>query len=88
MIRFSTPTKVAIILLACASPFLFPYAITAMLAFAAALIFPPLALLLGMTIDLLYEPSAYWPLASIVGVIICLTAVFVRSFVKARIMYA
>jgi hypothetical protein len=86
MIRVSTPVRAGIIILSCVSPFLFPSAITALLAFAAALIFPPLALLLGILMDLLYEPSNYWPIASIVGAILCVLALLVRSFVKTRIM--
>lgn len=86
MIRISTPVKASIIILACVAPFVFPSIITAALAFSAALIFPPLAIVLGMLTDLLYEPGNYWPLASIVGVLLCILAVVVRSFVKTRIM--
>ncbi|HEV7121436.1 MAG TPA: hypothetical protein VGN56_01260 [Candidatus Paceibacterota bacterium] len=86
MIRVSAPARAGIIILACIAPFVFPSAVTAVLAFAAALIFPPLAILLGMLTDLLYEPSGYWPLASMIGVLLCVAALLVRSFVKARIM--
>ncbi|MDB5237682.1 MAG: hypothetical protein JWL88_784 [Parcubacteria group bacterium] len=86
MIRIGLPVRISIVILACASPFLFPAIITAILAFAAALVFPPLAILLGMLMDLLYEPSNYWPVASIAGLLLCLIALVVRSFVKARIM--
>jgi hypothetical protein len=86
MMRLGTPARASIIVLACASPFLFPSAVTAILAFAAALIFPPLAILLGILMDLLYEPANYWPVASIVGVLLCVVAVIVRTFVKTRIM--
>ncbi len=86
MIRISTPVRASVIILACISPFIFPSIITTLLAFGAALVFPPLAILLGILMDLLYEPSNYWPVASIVGVILCVLALLVRSFVKTRIM--
>lgn len=86
MIRISMPARISIIILACVSPFFFPSIITVVLAFAAALIFPPFAILLGMLTDLLYEPTNYWPIASIVGTLLCVMAIFVRSFVKTRIM--
>lgn len=86
MIRINAPERAGIIVLACIAPFVFPSAVTAALAFAAALIFPPLAILIGMLMDLLYEPAGYWPLASMIGVLLCALALLVRSFVKARIM--
>lgn len=86
MIRIGMPARIGIIILACAAPFIFPSFIAAILAFAAALIFPPLAILLGMLMDLLYEPAGYWPIASIIGVLFCIAGFLVRSFVKARIM--
>ncbi len=78
--------RIVIIALACIAPFVFPSQLTAALAFAAALIFPPLAIILGMLTDLSSEPTGYLPLASIFGVVLCVAAVVVRSFVKARIM--
>jgi hypothetical protein len=86
MIRVSLPLRIGIIALTCVSPFIFPSILTGILAFAAALIFPPLAIVLGMLTDLLYEPTGYWPFASMLGVILCVIALFVRSFVKERIM--
>ena len=86
MIRISIPVRVSIIILACIAPFIFPSIITALLAFAAALIFPPLAIALGILTDLLYQPANYWPMASTIGIFFCVLAVLVRSFVKTRIM--
>lgn len=84
--RVPVPVRISIVFLACISPFLFPSIVTALLAFGAALVFPPLALLIGMLMDLLYQPAGYWPLASSAGIVLCLIAFFVRSFVKTRIM--
>lgn len=86
MIRVSMSIRAGIVILAFFSPFLFPSVITFVLGFAAALVFPPIAILIGMLTDLLYEPSGYWPLASVIGLVFCLLAIIVRSFVKARIM--
>jgi hypothetical protein len=86
MIRVSKAIQVSIIILACMAPFLFPSVISACLAFSAALIFPPLAIVLGILTDLLYQPAHYWPMASLVGLLLCVVAVMVRSFVKTRIM--
>lgn len=86
MMRVPMPARAGVVILACLSPFLFPSIVTAVLAFCAALVFPPLPILIGMLMDLLYEPAGYWPMASIVGVILCIVALLVRSFVKARIM--
>lgn len=86
MIRIGLPVQAGILILAAAAPFFFPSLLTAFLAFLAALVFPPAAIALGMLTDLLYEPAGYWPFASILGIVFCLVAVAVRSFVKTRIM--
>ncbi|KND50997.1 MAG: hypothetical protein AB202_01140 [Parcubacteria bacterium C7867-007] len=78
--------RIGIIAVACISPFLFPSVITAILAVCAAFIFPPIAIVIGMLTDLLYEPTGYLPFASIFGLIICVSVFFVRSFLKTRIM--
>lgn len=80
------PARVGIVILAAISPFLFPTPVTILLGTAAACVFPPIAIGLGILIDLLYQPAHYWPVGTIVGVVICLMSVAVRSFVKARIM--
>ncbi|KND49706.1 MAG: hypothetical protein AB203_01310 [Parcubacteria bacterium C7867-008] len=86
MIQLPLSTRVGIILLACVSPFIFPAAITVVLAFGAAFIFPPIAIAIGMLTDLLYEPSGYLPIGSIIGLVLCIVAALVRTFVKTRIM--
>lgn len=86
MIRIGLPAQIGIIVLACIAPFIFPSILTAFLAFAAALIFPPIAVALGILTDLLYDPAGYWPVATITGILLCALAALVRAFVKARIM--
>jgi hypothetical protein len=86
MIRVGLPIQIGILVLATLAPFFFPTGLTATLAFLSALIFPPMALVLGILMDLLYLPGNSWPLATLAGAVVCLFAIAVRSFVKARIM--
>ncbi len=65
----------------------FPYPLTVVLSFAASLFVPWLALLLGLLADALYyAPGATLPYATVLGLILTLLAVFVRRFVRERIM--
>ncbi len=72
------------------SLFLFPYPFTAALSFAASLSFPWLALVVGFLAELLYyagsETYRPLPLALITGAVLSLAALFVRRFVRERIM--
>lgn len=86
MIRISLPVQAGILVLAVCAPFFFPSILTALLAFCAALVFPPFAIALGILTDFLYQPAGYWPFATVIGVVFCLLAIAVRSFVKTRIM--
>lgn len=86
MIRLGLPARIGILVLAAVSPFFFPYPLTILLALAAAFVFPPSVIALGILIDLLYHPVGYWPIASMIGVALCLLAFGVRYFVKTRIM--
>ena len=86
MTRVIPPIQVGIVILAGVAPFVFPAWITLFLAFLAGLVFPPLAIASGMLVDLLYQPRGYWPVASMLGVVLCILALLVRSFVKTRIM--
>jgi hypothetical protein len=77
--------KLCIAILPFLSTFFFPYVFTFVLAFAAGLVFPPLALAAGILLDFLYYTGG-WPKATLIGLTIALVAWFVRYFVRTRIM--
>lgn len=78
---------VIVIIAALVSPFWFPYPFTLVLSFAAGVVFPPLALFVGLLVDLVYfsTPSPF-PWGLILGGVVTLVAFFVRRFIKARII--
>lgn len=81
-------TRIVLIVFPVLSLFLFPRAITAGLAFAAALIAPPIALGIGIIADALYfvHGAASLPIGTALGVIGMAGAFFVRRFIKTRIL--
>ncbi|KND52048.1 MAG: hypothetical protein ABA06_02170 [Parcubacteria bacterium C7867-001] len=78
--------RASLIFLALLSPFIFPSPLSGALSFAAALVYPPVALVVGLIADALYYPGSGYPLATLIGVAIALVAFFMRGFAKARIM--
>jgi hypothetical protein len=70
------------------SPFFFPFPATLVLAACASVFFPPIALAVGLLTDLLYyTPTASMvPVATLAGLLISIMVVFVRRFLKARII--
>ena len=80
--------KGVLVVAALLSPFLFPFAVTLVLVAAASIVFPPIALISGIVTDLAYyTPGAsFLPVASISGLLISVVALFVRRFLKARII--
>lgn len=70
--------------LAFLAAFWFPWPLTAVLAFGASLLLPPVALAVGILVDLLYAWRMPW--GTILGAFGSLLAYLVRRFVKARIM--
>ena len=77
-----------IILSAFLSAFLFPYPFTVLLSFGAALIFPPLGVVIGVLVDVLYFAPGVsaWPHAVLIGLLVSLIALVVRRFVRTRII--
>lgn len=68
------------------SLFFFPWTLTLITAFAAGLVFPPLAAIVGVLIDVLYHPGSGWPLGTLSGIALALLAYGVRHFVRTRVM--
>ena len=68
----------------------FPWPLTLVFAGVAALFIPPLALLFGVLVDILYfVPGAYpVPLGTLLGLTGFLIALMVQGFMKTRIMGA
>lgn len=84
--RFPRYVQVGVSAAAIAGIFLFPWPLTATLAFLAGLAFPPVPLAVGIIADLLYYPGSGWWYATGTGLCLALLAVLVRRFVKERIM--
>jgi hypothetical protein len=68
------------------SLFWFPWTVSCVFMFLAGLVFPALALALGVFADILYYPGTGIPWGSIIGLILALASALVRHFVKTRIM--
>jgi hypothetical protein len=72
------------------SLFFFPYPLTLALSFAASLYIPFAALIVGIFADLWYlswpEGSTALPVATLLGGALSLGALFVRRFVRERII--
>jgi len=82
--------RISSLILALVGIFSFPWALALSFAFIASLFTPPLALLFGVLMDVLYfVPGAYpIPLFTLIGLAGFLIALSVQSFVKTRIMSA
>lgn len=75
-------------LAALVSVFTLPPAITILLAGLGSLFFPPTAFAIGILYDALYLPSGHVPYATLVGALGSLFFIFVRRFMKTRIIGA
>lgn len=80
--------RIVIPLLAGISLLILPWPIAALLMLPAAYVLPVAGLLLGVLADLLYfvPGAALVPLFSLYGLAIGVGAIFVRRFMKARII--
>lgn len=68
------------------SLFFFPWPMTLIASFAAGLVFPPLALVVGVLVDVLYSPGTGWFIGIIWGLVLCALSYAVRYFVRTRVM--
>jgi uncharacterized membrane protein YdbT with pleckstrin-like domain len=75
-----------ILVLALLAPFFFPLPATIMLAVIAGYFFPPLVLVIGVLLDTLYFIGKGIPLYSLAGIAGVGIMLYVRQFVKARMM--
>ncbi|HEX2792660.1 MAG TPA: hypothetical protein VHO23_03015 [Candidatus Paceibacterota bacterium] len=81
--------RIAAVALAVIAPFLFPWPLALVLAFAGAAFVPLLAPLLGILVDSVYWiPGATFPYATLLGLIGFPAALAVHRFMKTRIMAA
>jgi hypothetical protein len=68
------------------SAFLFPWPFVLLLAVAAAIYVPPIALFIGILYDVLYYGTPYsFPVASVLGLVVSILAFFARRFIRARV---
>lgn len=83
-------TRALALLFAAIGVIAFPWPLTAAFVVVSALFVPPVILLAGVLVDILYYvPGAYpVPLYTILGLIGFIIAEIVHSFMKARIMGA
>jgi hypothetical protein len=69
------------------SLFFFPWPMTLIASFAAGLVFPPLALIVGILVDVLYSSGTSWHLiGTFSGLIVTALSYCVRYFVRTRVM--
>lgn len=82
--------RVAIVILAALGVLWFPWPLTLVLIIASGMVFPLSALVLGLTVDMLYHPFSFTvvPYGVLVGVAAYVGGTFVRRFVASRIMDA
>lgn len=81
--------EVLAIVIALASPLLFPWPLTLALVAVASVILPPLGILAGILTDALYyTPPVSIPYASLIGLLLSVLGYFVHRFIKTRIMTA
>lgn len=66
--------------------FIFPWQVTLVAGFAAGIVFPPLALLVGILTDVLYHTAGFTLWGTIWGVIGMLSTYAVRYIARTRIM--
>jgi hypothetical protein len=82
--------RLALSLSAFLSLFFFPYPLTLALSFVASLYIPFAALIVGICADLVYlswpEGGSALPVATLLGGALSLGALFVRRFVRERII--
>lgn len=79
-------SRALIIIAAIVSVFTLPSFITALLAAAGSILFPPTALAIGVLYDALYLPLDTVPYATLLGLAGSTGAVIVRHIMKTRII--
>jgi len=82
-------TKAVALILALASPFLFPSVLAVAVVFGASLVFPPAGLLAGVLADAAYRtPFVAVPYATLLGLLSTLVGYAVQHLIRTRIMGA
>lgn len=69
-----------------AALFIFPWKLTLALSFIAGLVYPPIPLIVGALIDILYYPGAGWLYGLTWGLILAILTYVVRYIAQTRIM--
>jgi hypothetical protein len=78
--------RAALIFLAILSPFFFPWQVAFGIGIVAAFSFPPIIILNGCLLDLLYFNGAGLPAFTFFSFIAAAIAYFVHQFIKTRII--
>ena len=89
MLRFLTPLRALTIILsvlALVAPFFFPWPFALGVGILAAVFFPPIVILTGTLIDVLYFSTKVIPYFTILGFVLSLISYFVHQFIKTRII--
>jgi hypothetical protein len=89
MQHFFTPLRVFTIILsalALLAPFFFPWPFALGIGILASIFFPPVVILTGTFIDVLYFSSKVFPYFTILGFVLSLISYFVHHFIKTRII--
>lgn len=73
-------------ILAVLSVFFFPWPCTVAIALVGGYFFPPIALIAGVLLDVVYSTGHTIPYFSIFGILATFILFFVQQFVKTRIM--
>ncbi len=80
-------SRILATILALISPFVFPWVVTLVTAALASVVFPPLGIVVGIMMDILYNsPATGIPYATIIGALVSGIGYVVHQFIKTRIM--
>lgn len=82
--------RTCLIVFASLGVFWFPWPLAAALIMVIGFLFPPAALVLGASVDLMFHPLTHGavPYGLVVGVCACVLGYLVRRYVGSRIMSA
>ncbi len=89
MSHFFSPLRILTIvlsILALLAPFFFPWQFALGVGILAAAFFPPIVILTGTFIDVLYFGTKTFPYFTLLGIIFSLISYFVHQFIKTRII--
>ena len=81
--------KATAIILALVAPFIFPTVLTGVIVLLAAVVVPPVGILAGVLIDVLYyTPAVSLPYGTLTGAVLTGVGYVMHQFIKTRIISA